>query len=640
MKAAKFFPLFLSFVLVISCGPKENKPLLKFNHDRTNEYVATIPLDKGFSEYIAGYTSGIIPSNSAIEIRFTPEFAAKADKSATGLFVFDPAINGKTEWKDETTLVFTPSRLLDAGKTYTGGLNLNKLATVTERLKVFPLRIQTLKKDFRLNSGFLTSSSPEGNGYLLNGEIIASDFVEAREAEDWLRAKLGRKKLDISWDHSDRLIHKFSVSGIERNSETQELTLLWDGSSSGVNQKGTSIIKIPPSGEFSVIDIIPSIGENQKIDIIFSDPVEAAQEMDGLIQFTPNAETTVNINSNIITLFPANRLQGKVNLNIESSVKNNKGASLKSSFLKELDFTAVPPGIKTEGKGVILPASKNLIFPFKAANLRAVDLRIVKIFDNNLPYFLQENDLNGNNSIKRFGRPVYSGRVDLVNNPGMNTGTWNLYTIDLADYIDVEPGILYKVTLGMRRSYSIYPCSSSGEDSKYEAILQQSEEKSREFWDDPDNYYSDSYDDIYYGMDFDWKDRDNPCMDAYYYPDRSGTRNILASNIGLIAKKGEDKLLHVMASDLISAMPLNGVTIDVYDFQMQEITSGTTGQNGSTALFCERKPFLVIAKKDKDRNYLKVNDGSSLSLSSFDVTGSSPENGIKAFIYGDRKSVV
>ena len=43
----------------------------------------------------------------------------------------------------------------------------------------------------------------------------------------------------------------------------------------------------------------------------------------------------------------------------------------------------------------------------------------------------------------------------------MNTGTWNLYTIDLADYIDVEPGVLYKVSLGMRKSYSLYPCSDA-----------------------------------------------------------------------------------------------------------------------------------------------------------------------------------
>ena len=330
MKALKFLLIFPAFLFVISCGPKDNKPLLKLNRDHSKDYTANIPLDKGFSEYIAGYTSGIIPSNSAIEVRFTPEFAAKADKSATGLFVFDPAIKGKTEWKDETTLVFTPSRLLDPGITYTGGLNLEKLAGVQERLKIFPLRLQTLKKDFRVTMGALESASPEGTSYLLHGEIIASDIVEAREVENWLRAKLGRKKLDITWDHADNLVHKFTVPGIDRSGESQELTLSWDGSSSGVNQKGSSIIIIPPSGAFNIIDIITATGENQKIDIIFSDPVEASQEIEGLIQFTPSTETTININSNIISLFPANRLQGKVSLNVESSVRNNKGVSLTS----------------------------------------------------------------------------------------------------------------------------------------------------------------------------------------------------------------------------------------------------------------------------------------------------------------------
>ena len=127
MKAVNFLLIFPVLLFLISCGPKDNKPLLKLKRDRSGEYVPNILLDKGFSEYISGYTSGIIPSNSAIEVRFTPEFAAKADKSAAGLFVFDPVIKGKTEWKDETTLVFIPSRLLDPGKTYTGGLNLYKL---------------------------------------------------------------------------------------------------------------------------------------------------------------------------------------------------------------------------------------------------------------------------------------------------------------------------------------------------------------------------------------------------------------------------------------------------------------------------------------------------------------------------------
>src|SRR5664280_1920249 len=638
MKAAKLISVLMILIFISSCGSKDNKPIRLLKNQAAEALPQNIPLDKGFSEYISGYTSGIVQANSAIEIRFTPGFAAKADKSASGLFVFEPSVKGKTEWKDETTLVFTPSRLLDPGKTYTGGLNIGKLAEVKERLRVFPLRLQTLKKDFRVSPGTLECSNADGNSYTLHGQIAAADFIEPAEAESYLSAKLGRKNMDLTWDHSVNLIHKFTITGIDRSAKPQELSLSWDGSQAGVNQKGSTIVNIPPTGEFSVLNIVTVPGESQRIDILLSDPVDVKQETEGLIHFTPSSESTINISSNIISIFPANRLQGKIDMNVESSIKNNKGVTLASSFVKQLDFTSVPPGIKLEGNGVILPSSKNLIFPFKAANLKAVDLKIIRIFDNNLPYFLQENDINGSNSIKRFGRQVYSGRVDLVtgSGSGVNAGTWNLYTIDLADYIDIEPGILYKVVLGMRRSYSLYPCSNGGEVSKYEEALQQSEEQSRQFWDDPENYYEMNDDEVYYSFGFDWNNRKDPCNDAYYSPDTRVSRNVFASNLGLMAKKGNDDILHVMVNDLLSALPLNEVSIYIYDLQMQLISSGKTNQDGSAAIFCERKPFLVIAKKDKDRNYLKVNDGSSLSMSSFDVAGNKPEDGIKAFIYGER----
>ena len=356
--------------------------------------VVNIPLDKGFSEYITSYTSGIVPANSPIEVRFTTDFASKAKKTTEpGLFVFDPSIKGKAEWKDETTLVFTPSGLLDPGKTYTGRLNLHKLSVVKERLKVFPLRIQTLKKDFRVTTGVLECLSVETEGYILHGELTTSDFIEPSEAEKYIEAKLGRRKMDIEWDHSIDLVHKFTVTGIDRSSREQELNISWDGSSGGVKQKGSSSIIIPPASLFSVIDVVTVPGDNQRIDVIFSDPLESTQETEGLIYFNPQIETTVNISSNIISLYPTTRLSGAVDLNIESSVRNNKGIGLSSSFVKKLDFTTVPPGILPEGKGVILPSSQNLIFPFKAANLKAVDLRIIRIFENNLPYFLQENDI-------------------------------------------------------------------------------------------------------------------------------------------------------------------------------------------------------------------------------------------------------
>jgi len=637
MKSTKPALLFLVILLITSCKPKD-KPLLKQLPGRAPEVSEIIlPLDKGFSEYITGYTSGIIPANSVIEIRFTPEFAEKAGKQTpAGLFVFNPFIKGKTEWTDETTLVFTPAKLLDPGKTYKGELNLYRLGEVEERLKVFPIRIQTLKRDFSITTGALECPSAGEDKYILYGELVASDFIEEAEVEKYVEAKLGKRKMDITWDHSGGLSHKFSITDIPRTDRTQELTILWDGTASGIRQKGSSVIRVPSSAEFSVLDVRTSGGENPRIDVIFSDPVDASQELDGLIYVEKSPSTSISVSTNIVSLLPSNVSGQITNLYVESSVKNSRGNGLASAFSTKLDFTAVNPGIMFTGDGVILPSSGNLVFPFKAANLKAVDLKIIKIFENNLPYFLQESDISSGYYIKRFGRPVYTGKVDLIAGTGSGSGTWNLYTIDLSDYIDVEPGVLYKVQLSMRRSYSLYPCVSQEIDTRYDELLSQSQDISRDLWDDSDDYYEDGEDYLYYTYGFLWEDRDDPCKEAFYSPDKSISRNILASNLGLIAKRGPDGILHVMVNDLLTALPANEASIEVYDYQMQVIVSGNSDQDGSASLYCGRKPFLVIVKKNKDRNYLKVNDGSSLSFSSFDVSGTKPENGIKAFIYGER----
>ncbi|NSW95181.1 MAG: hypothetical protein HPY62_10795, partial [Bacteroidales bacterium] len=394
-------------------------------------------------------------------------------------------------------------------------------------------------------------------------------------------------------------------------------------------------MSIPPAGEFSIVNLLSYPAENQKTDVVFSDPVDPDQELEGLIWLSSGTEITASINQNIISIFPAEKLQGTVDINVEPSVKNRKGTELADSFIRTLDFSPVKPSIALTGKGVILPSSQNLIFPFKAVNLKAVDLKIVKVFENNLPYFLQESDINAGYSFKRFGRPVYEGRIDLAGGTGTTRDTWNLYTIDLSEYINVEPGILYRVELSMRPSYSLYTCTGDVA-GKYEELLDEYKERTRGYWDDPDNYYDDSDDMLYYSMGFDWEDRDDPCKEAYFSPDKKVTRNILASNIGIIAKMGADNQLKIAANDIVTALPMNDVTVEVYDYQLQKIVSGSTSQDGSLTLSTDRKPFLLIAKKDADRNYLKINESSSLSLSSFDVSGVTPENGIKAFIFGER----
>jgi alpha-2-macroglobulin len=199
--------------------------------------------------------------------------------------------------------------------------------------------------------------------------------------------------------------------------------------------------------------------------------------------------------SSTISVFPSVRLQESYKFNIAAFLKNSKGEKLSSPNNTDLEFGSIDPGIKLSGKRVILPLSENPIFPFNAVNLIAVDIKIIKIFENNLPYFLQSNDLDGRQDIRYFGRQVYSGRVDLSSSSSTNTDTWNIYCIDLAEYIKVEPGILYKVELSMRPSYSLYPCSENSSDNdiiKYDKALLLAQQKQMDYWDNTDNYYEDS----------------------------------------------------------------------------------------------------------------------------------------------------
>ena len=76
--------------------------------------------------------------------------------------------------------------------------------------------------------------------------------------------------------------------------------------------------------------------------------------------------------------------------------------------------------------------------------------------------------------------------------------------------------------------------------------------------------------------------------------------------------------------------------IEAYNFQHQVIASSKTDSKGRASLEMEAKPYYLMASAEGERSYLRVDDGSSLSFSSFDVAGEVVQEGIKGFIYGER----
>jgi len=80
------------------------------------------------------------------------------------------------------------------------------------------------------------------------------------------------------------------------------------------------------------------------------------------------------------------------------------------------------PAVRLLGKGVILPNSEGLIFPFEAVNLSAVDVKIIRIFENNISQFSQVNYLDGSNQLKRAGRLIRQKTVKLTSEKPIDYG--------------------------------------------------------------------------------------------------------------------------------------------------------------------------------------------------------------------------
>ena len=105
----------------------------------------------------------------------------------------------------------------------------------------------------------------------------------------------------------------------------------------------------------------------------------------------------------------------------------------------------------------------DLRFNFEAVNLKAVDVRVIKIFEDNILQFLQDDNIGSNNdySIRRVGRRIAKKTIPLIKNQAINTGKWKAYSIDLSEFFKADEGAIYRIELSFKKEYSLYNCDNS-----------------------------------------------------------------------------------------------------------------------------------------------------------------------------------
>ncbi|MBU0487459.1 MAG: hypothetical protein KKA07_03800 [Bacteroidetes bacterium] len=605
-------------------------------------------VNPAFKEYISAFTSGVISAESTVQIRLTTDVA---DSSMIGnavkdrLFSFDPSIEGTAYWVDSRTIEYVPEERLPAGIFYNAEFRLDKVISVPDSLRTFEFQFQTMRQSFDIK---VENHKPYNNNDLsrekLMGTMFTADIALNENVEKVLKATQSGRDLPIVWEHDGgRRIHKFRVDSIIRAEEPGEVKLSYNGNPIDVDLSGEIIENIRSINDFAFLSAKAVQLPDQCILLQFSDPIMESQDLNGLISIGTTSNLQFDILDNEIRVFSPTRLNGNVTVTISEGVKNSIGKRLNESIIETVKFEDIKPNVRLVGKGVILPNSEGLVMPFEAVNLKAVDVKIIRIFENNISQFLQVNELTGSYQLARVGRTVLKKKVSLDQAGIADLSSWNRFTLDLAELIKAEPGAIYQVEISFRKAYSLYPCEEEDGEADVEESGWEDNEEDEEWYYENDYYYDDyyygdyGYDDYEYdGYYYDWRDRDDPCKKSYYNS-KKVTRNVLASDLGIIAKVGNSGSLDVFITDLVTTQPIGGVEIELLDYTKQRITKAKTDGDGHVCIpKVERKPFLLIASIGEQKGYMKLQNGQSLSLSKFEVSGERTQRGLKGFIYGER----
>src|SRR5512133_2036656 len=599
----------------------------------------TDEFNPAFTENIVAFTSGVISAESVVRIILAEDndhaggFGSPADD---GLFRFKPSIKGQAVWIDKRTLEFRPAERLKSGEKYEAMFKLGDITEVKKELKEFNFSFTVVRQNWSVSSeGYQTHNENDLVWNRIKGSVNTADNIDYEQIIKYFTAKQNNRKLKINWQPGqDRRNYSFTIDSVKRTEEKGSAEIEWDGSPEFSDVKGKLETEIPSLSDYKVLDVKVIHQPEQIIEMMFSDPIKKNQNFDGLIFLDNGTSLQFTVTGNIIKAFPAARQNGEAKLTIREGLSNILGYGLKQQYIADITFEVPKPAVRLTGKGVILPSSKGMIFPFEAVNLKAVDVKVIKIFENNIGHFLQVNKLDGNYELKRAGKLIHKEKIILGHSP-VNLGKWNRFYIDLAKLIEPDQGSIYRIEISYKRAYSLYPCS--GDTPADEENVTEEEEDVMEYepsyWDSYEENYDEYYD---YEYDYNWEERDDPCSESYYVYGKSVARNILASDLGIIAKQGSDQTLFCAVTSLVTSNPVQGVEVTLYNYQQQPVGKGTTDNNGFVTISAEEKPFLLIAKSEKQRGYLRLDDGSSLSLGAFDVSGKTVPKGLKAFIYGER----
>ena len=533
------------------------------------------------SDIVESSTNGLSGVRMPVQVTLR-EGVELAEDDLEDAVSFTPSADVEVSRLGVRTLRIVPKSPLKSDTRYKVALDASKL-TGGKAKGVAEFEFSTPKLRFSYNPCWLQQSD-DLKYYVLVGETVSSDYAADDYVEQRLKIK-GLLKPEVTWTHSeDGTVHKYRVENIPtRSDESYKLTLDFD-----LDPKRNVEMEVPRKGEYIVLDHTVQT-EPLAVVVTFSEPLKPNQDFRNLIRFDPKFRTSVDRNR--LYIYPETQLTGNYEVEISREVQNKAGRRLDESYTFTAALPSQAPAIRFTGKGSILPSSNRMSLLFESVNFARARVRVRKIFANNLLQFFQQNyyDDQYYSSMDYVSRVVRDTTIDLGARSSTRLDQSNTYSLDLSRLITDSRKSMYLLEIrGV----------------------------------DPLTPVDDEYDNDYYFGDY------------RTYKERS--KVVVQSDIGLICKSSGSDQYVVYTTDLVSARPKGGCKVRTYDRQNQMLAEASTDSEGRAVLRTKDEPYIVTAEAGGDVTFVKVEPGTALSLSNFDVGGTANPKGIKGYIFGER----
>ena len=583
--------------------------------------------------WIAAYTPELIEPDSRIRIEPTDTLRKRMGVSASLDYVFDftPRVKGNAVFVDGGRFIdFYPNQgELKEGQEYECRVDVGRLARI-DTLGDFSFKFRVGKQEMKMEDLIVSINPKDVGEALVIGKIVFS-HAPGNQAADAKLFTCSETGIDVNINPTDDdKTFNFVASKVMRKENDYVLKIQYKSVTS--SDKISYDLVVPGVAEFKLHSAVNVNSIDPYIGLEFSAPLDEKQNLDGLISIDRCDIVRIERNGASVRVFYKGAGLAKFTMNISDVLRSHDGRNLKSEINQEFIQDVIPPAIEVPLSGSILPNGNNLVFPFKAVNLAAVDVEVVKLYTDNVLHFLQDHEINESYYMRQSGRLIYKKTIRLDKNKKLDLHQWQNFSINLNGMFKQERAAIYNVRLSFRKAYSLYDRNEPDDFKLIDGLTEEDEA----YWDETYSYTSRSAPDFNW-EDYSWRERDDPSKASYYMvSSRMCDYNLLATNLGLIVKKSDNKRIWAAVTDIMTTAPLDSVKITAYNYQLCEIGYGWTDSKGFADFKISGKPFIVTATDGVSTSYLKVSDGKEKSTSNFDVSGKKNIGGIKGYTYGER----